>query len=58
MVSHFLLMVIFALLTSTVIALVTKKTPKEQWLYFWKFFGSLVLIALLIAWIMYPFPTK
>jgi len=58
MVSHFFLMVTFAFLTSTVIALVTKKTAKEQWLYFWKFFGSLVLIALLIAWIMYPFPTK
>lgn len=51
-------MVAFALLTSTVIALITKKTPKEQWLYFWKFFASLVLIALLLAWIMYPFPAK
>jgi hypothetical protein len=51
-------MVVFALLTSTVIALVTKKTQKEQWRYFWKFFASLVLIALLIAWIMYPFPMK
>jgi hypothetical protein len=51
-------MVSFALLTSTVVSLVTKKTPKEQWLYFWKFFASLVLIALLIAWIMYPFPSK
>jgi hypothetical protein len=58
MASHFLLMVAFAFLTSTVIALVTKKTPREQFIYFWKFFGSLVVIALLLAWIMYPFPTR
>ena len=56
--SHFLFMVTFALICSTVIALITKDDPKEQWRYFWKFFGSLILIALLIAWIMYPFPLK
>ena len=56
--SHFLFMVTFALICSTVIALITKDDPKEQWGYFWKFFGSLILIALLIAWIMYPFPLK
>lgn len=51
-------MVIFALITSVVVALITKAEPKDQWLYFWKFFGALVLIALLIAWIMYPFPMR
>ncbi len=56
--SHFLLMVVFALLSSMVIALVTKDNSREQWRYFWKFFGSLILIALLIAWIMYPFPLR
>jgi hypothetical protein len=56
MTSHFILMVVFAFLSSVVISLITKKTPKEQWIYFWKFFASLVLIALIIAWIMYPFP--
>jgi len=49
-------MVIFAFLSSMVIALVTKDDSREQWLYFWKFFGSLIVIALVIAWIMYPFP--
>ncbi len=58
MTSHFLLMTGFAFLTSIVIALVTKKTPREQWRYFWKFFASLVAIALLIGWIMYPFPLR
>lgn len=54
--SHFFIMLIFAFLSSMVIALVTKDDSKEQWLYFWKFFGSLIVIALIIAWIMYPFP--
>ena len=54
--SHFLYMVIFAFLSSAVIALVTKENPREQWIYFLKFFGSLILIALFISWIMYPFP--
>jgi hypothetical protein len=56
--SHFLLMVSLAFIASLVIALVTKEEPREQWRYFLKFFGSLVLIALVLAWIMYPFPLR
>jgi multisubunit Na+/H+ antiporter MnhB subunit len=56
--SHFFFMVLFAALSSLVIALVSKHEPREQWLYFWKFFGSLILIGLLLAWIMYPFPIR
>jgi hypothetical protein len=56
--SHFILMISFAFLSSLVISLVTKTDPHEQWRYFWKFFGSLILIALGIAWIMYFFPAK
>lgn len=51
-------MVIFALICSIVIALITKDDPKEQWRYFLKFFSSLVGIALAIAWFMYFFPMK
>ncbi len=51
-------MLSFAFLSSVVISLITKENPHDQWRYFWKFFGSLVLIALLIAWIMYPFPIR
>lgn len=56
--SHFLLMIIFALICSTVITLVTKNNPRDQWRYFVKFFLSLVLIALALAWLMYPFPIR
>jgi len=56
--SHFFLMIIFALICSTVITLVTKNNPRDQWRYFLKFFLSLVLIALVLAWLMYPFPIR
>ena len=56
--SHFFLMVGFALISSIVIALVTKNDAREQWRYFLKFFASLVLIALALAWIMYFFPLR
>jgi len=56
--SHLLFMVAFAFLSSLVISLVTKESRQDQWRYFWKFFGSLILIAFGIAWIMYFFPTK
>jgi hypothetical protein len=56
--SHFLFMIILAFLASLVISLVTKSDRKEQIQYFLKFFGSLVLIALALAWVMYFFPTS
>jgi hypothetical protein len=56
--SHFLFMVSLAFISSLVISLVTKTDRKEQFQYFLKFFGSLVLIALALAWIMYFFPTS
>lgn len=56
--SHFFFMFLFAFITSIVIALVTKSNAHDQRRYFLKFFGSLVLIALVLAWIMYFFPVK
>jgi hypothetical protein len=51
-------MIALAFISSLVISLVTKEEPREQLRYFFKFFGSLVVIALLLAWMMYPFPTR
>lgn len=56
--SHFILMFLFALICSVVVSLVTKDSPDEQWRYFLKFFGSLIIIALVLAWVMYPFPIR
>ncbi len=54
--SHFELMLIYALCISSIIAILTKESSKEQFKYFIKFFISLVAIALIIGWLMYPFP--
>lgn len=56
--SHFFLMIGFAFISSVVISLVTKSEPREQFRYFLKFFASLIVIALALAWIMYPFPIR
>lgn len=56
--SHFLLMLTFALITSVVVSLVTKENLREQSRYFLKFFGSLIIIALVLAWVMYFFPIR
>ena len=54
--SHFELMIIFALCISAIIAIITKEGKKEQMKYFLIFFSSLIGIAMVISWMMYPFP--
>jgi hypothetical protein len=54
--SHFLLLVLFALLVSAVFALLMRDDPREQvrtgaWM-FAAFIGS----ALILGWFIYPFP--
>lgn len=51
-------MIGFAFISSVVISLVTKSEPREQFRYFLKFFASLIVIALALAWMMYPFPIR
>ncbi len=57
MISHFLILTIFAALVSTAFALLMRQDPKEQIrfgvLAFVTFLGS----AFLIGWLMYPFPS-
>lgn len=54
--SHFELMVIFAACISAIIAIITKEGVKAQLKYFIIFFCILVGAAIVIAWLMYPFP--
>jgi hypothetical protein len=54
--SHFEALVIFALIVSTVFALITKSTPREQFRYGIFVFGSFLFVALAVGWIMYPLP--
>ena len=55
---HFAALVLFALLTSVVFAVLSKSTPRDRLLYGVKSFGLFVGIGLLIGWLMYPFPWR
>jgi flagellar biosynthesis protein FliR len=53
---HFSAMLLFSFLTSIVFGVVSKDAPRERVLYAAKSFGLFVGIALLLGWVMYPFP--
>lgn len=54
--SHLLLLVVFALLVSVVFAMLMRDEPNSQLRYGALLFGSFVVGAILIGWLMYPFP--
>lgn len=56
MLSHFLLMVVYALHLSLFFALLWRRGRRERVLLFCQIFASLVGGAVLLGWLMYPFP--
>lgn len=54
MTSHFLLMVLFALLVSIVFAFLMREAPREQWRFGALAFGGLVASGLVLGWLMFP----
>ena len=56
MASHFLLLVGFAFFVSLVFALLAKDTTQEQLRFGGMLFGGFLLAALVLGWLMYPFP--
>jgi hypothetical protein len=54
--SHFEALVVFALIVSTVFALITKNGPREQFRYGVFVFLSFLAVALAVGWIMFPIP--
>jgi heme/copper-type cytochrome/quinol oxidase subunit 4 len=54
--SHFLLMVLYALLVSLVFAMLLKDDRREQIRTGAMMFGGFVAAALALSWLMYPFP--
>jgi heme/copper-type cytochrome/quinol oxidase subunit 4 len=56
MASHLLLMAIFAALVSTVFALLMREDPREQIRLGAVLFASFVGAAIVLGWLMYPFP--
>jgi putative Mn2+ efflux pump MntP len=55
-ISHFPAMLLFAFLVSVVFGVIARNTTRERILYGAKSFALFVGIALLIGWLMYPFP--
>jgi cytochrome bd-type quinol oxidase subunit 2 len=55
--SHFLLMVVYALIVSLFFTLLWRRERKEQVKLFLQIFLGMVGGGLLVAWLMYPFPS-
>jgi hypothetical protein len=54
--SHLLLLMLFAFFVSLVFALLAKDEPKEQLRFGGIMFGGFVVSAIVLGWLMYPFP--
>ena len=54
--SHLLVLVLFAALVSLVFAVLQKDTMREQAVLGLKIFAAFVVVALVLAWVMLPFP--
>ena len=54
--SHLLLLTLFAFFVSLVFALLAKDEPKEQLRFGGLMLGGFVVSAMVLGWLMYPFP--
>ena len=54
--SHLLLMVLFAFFVSLVFAVISKDDVREQVRFGGMMFGGFMLAAVVLGWLMYPFP--
>lgn len=55
--SHFFLMVVYALLISVFFTFLWRNEPRQQVKLFLQLFLGLVGGGILVAWLMYPFPS-
>ena len=54
--SHFVLMLIFSLCVSAVFAGLLREDAREQLAIGAKMFGAMIAAALVLGWVMFPFP--
>jgi prepilin signal peptidase PulO-like enzyme (type II secretory pathway) len=54
--SHLLLLVLFALFVSLVFAVLTKDDLREQMRFGGLLFAGFIAAAVVLGWLMYPFP--
>ena len=56
MISHFLLMTLFAFFVSLVFAVIAKDTPRDQLRFGGLMFAGFLASAFVLGWLMFPFP--
>lgn len=56
-VSHFLLMLVYTFIVSAFFALLWRQSRRDQVKLFLQIFLGMILGSLLVAWIMFPFPS-
>jgi hypothetical protein len=54
--SHFVLMLVFSFFVSTVFAGLMREDSREQLMLGAKMFGGMAAAALILGWLMLPFP--
>ena len=54
--SHFVLMLIFSLCVSSVFAGLLREDVREQFVIGAKMCGGMIAAALVLGWLMFPFP--
>ena len=54
--SHLVLMLIFSLCLSIVFAALLRDETRDQLVIGAKMFGAMIAAALVLGWLMYPFP--
>ena len=54
--SHLLLLALFAFFVSLVFAVLAKDEPREQLRFGGLMFGGFLAAAVVLGWLMYPFP--
>lgn len=55
--SHIVLLALFAFFVSSVFAALMREQLKEQVVLAAKMFGGMLVAAMLLGWLMLPFPT-
>jgi prepilin signal peptidase PulO-like enzyme (type II secretory pathway) len=55
--SHILLLALFAFFVSLVFAVIAKDDVREQLQFGGLMFAGFVISAIVLGWLMYPFPT-
>ena len=54
--SHILLLVVFAFFVSLVFAVIARDSVREQARFGGVMFGGFLVAAIVLGWLMYPFP--